>query len=167
MATTPAPPFSFLMRHPAHLVACGFGSGLAPVAPGTAGTLFAWISYPLLRTIIPEDAAFAVFLLLAFVLGINCCQITGRNLGVIDHGSIVWDEVVPFWGVLLITPAGWHWQLAAFIGFRCFDILKPAPAGFFDREVKNGFGVMMDDVIAAAYTLLTLALVKALAEGLM
>lgn len=161
---SPPPPFSFLLRHPAHLIACGFGSGLAPVASGTFGTLFAWLSYPLLRNLLPDDVAFAVFLLLAFVLGVTACQITGRNLGVVDHGAIVWDEIVPFWAVLLLTPEGLLWQLAAFLWFRFYDIVKPAPANWFDRKVKNGFGVMMDDVVAAAYTVLTLALFKSLVE---
>jgi phosphatidylglycerophosphatase A len=164
MAKAPAPPFAFLLRHPAHLVACGFGSGLSPFAPGTAGTLFAWLSYPFLRSMLPDDFAFAVFLALAFVLGVTACQITGRALGVVDHGSIVWDEIVPFWAVLLMTPDTLMWQFAAFIWFRFYDITKPAPADYFDQKVKNGLGVMMDDVIAAAYTVLTLALFKVLVE---
>lgn len=159
-AKSPAPPLSFLLRHPAHLVACGFGSGLSPWASGTAGTLFAWLTYPFLRGLLPDDFAFAVFLLLAFVLGVTACQITGRALGVTDHGSIVWDEIVPFWLVLLLTPDTFYWQLAAFMLFRYFDITKPQPARYFDVHVKNGFGVMADDLVAAGYTLLCLALLK-------
>lgn len=166
MAKAPAPPFGFLLRHPAHLIACGFGSGLAPFAPGTFGTLFAWLTYASLRNVFPGDIQFAVFLLLAFTLGVTACQITGRNLGVIDHGSIVWDEIVPFWAVLLIAPDTLLWQLAAFVWFRVYDITKPAPARYFDTQVKNGFGVMMDDVVAAGYTVLTLALLVALVERL-
>ena len=128
MAKAPPPPASFLLRHPAHLIACGFGSGLSPFAPGTAGTLFAWMSYPLLRLLFPADSEFAVFLLLCFALGVTACHITGRALGVVDHGSIVWDEIVPFWAVLLLTPAGLLWQLAAFLWFRFYDIVKPPPA---------------------------------------
>lgn len=158
------PPFAFLWRHPAHLVACGFGSGLAPVASGTFGTLFAWLTYPLLRGLLPGDMAFAVFLLLAFVLGVTACQITGRALGVTDHGSIVWDEIVPFWAVLMMTPDTLLWQCAAFLWFRFYDIVKPPPANYFDKQVKNGLGVMMDDVIAGAYTVLTLALFLMLVE---
>ena len=159
-----SPPISFLMRHPAHVIACGFGSGLAPFAAGTFGTLFAWASYPLLRDFYPGDLEFAVFAVLCFFMGVGACQVTGRNLGVIDHGSIVWDEIVPFWLVLLLTPSGWLWQLAAFFWFRFYDIVKPAPASYFDAHVKNGFGVMMDDLVAAAYTVLTLAIFKALLE---
>ncbi|HLA35824.1 MAG TPA: phosphatidylglycerophosphatase A [Rhodocyclaceae bacterium] len=155
-----APPLKFLLRHPAHLIACGFGSGLSPFAPGTAGTAFAWLTYPLLRGYLESDLSFGIFLVLAFILGVAACQITGRALGVVDHGSIVWDEIVPFWTVLLFAPIGFFWQIAAFLGFRFYDIVKPQPAKYFDTRVKNGFGVMMDDLVAAGYTILTLALIK-------
>ncbi len=157
----PAPPIKFLFHHPAHLIACGFGSGLSRWAPGTAGTLFAWATYGFLRSWMPEDLGFAIFLVLALVTGFSACQITGRALGVVDHGSIVWDEIVPFWGVLLLTPDSLLWQLGAFLWFRVYDITKPYPASYFDTKVKNGFGVMMDDVIAAGYTVLTIAVFKA------
>ena len=176
MAKAPPPPLGFLLRHPAHLVACGFGSGLSVFAPGTAGTVFAWATYPLLRLGMPGDLHFLVFLVLMFALGIHACQVTGRALGVVDHGAIVWDEIVPFWGVLLLAPqamvetphgamlsvSGLIWQTAAFFLFRFFDIVKPPPASYFDRQVKNGFGVMMDDLVAAGYTVLALAVAKAL-----
>jgi phosphatidylglycerophosphatase A len=161
MARTPPPSAAFLLSHPAHLIACGFGSGLSPIAPGTAGSLFAWLSYAPLRMLFPADAACAVFLLLAFALGVSACQITGRALGEADHRSIVWDEIVPFWGVLMMTPADWRWQLVAFVCFRCYDIIKPPPASHFDAKMKNGLGVMMDDLIAAAYTVFSLAVIKA------
>lgn len=165
MARLPPPSLRFLLSHPAHVVACGFGSGLSPLAPGTVGTLFAWLSYPVLRSVFPDDLGCAIFLLLAFALGVSACSIAGRNLGVVDHGAIVWDEIVPFWAVLLLTPESWLWQLAAFVWFRIYDIAKPPPARYFDRQVKNGFGVMMDDVVAAGYTVLTLALFKSAGEG--
>ena len=166
MAKLPPPPLKFLFHHPAHFIACGMGSGLSPFAPGTAGTAFAWLTYPLLRVYLDSDPGLAIFLLLAFVVGVAACQITGRALGVVDHGAIVWDEIVPFWGVLLLTPPEFLWQLAAFLWFRFYDILKPQPARFFDTQVKNGFGVMMDDVIAAGYTVLTLAVIKAVLDPL-
>lgn len=153
------PGVRFLFAHPAHLVACGFGSGLSPFASGTVGTLFAWASFPLLRHGM-SDAAFGVFLVAAFLFGVYAAQRTGRALGVVDHGAIVWDEIVPFWMVLLLTPEGWLWQTAAFFLFRFFDIVKPAPANYFDEQVKNGFGVMTDDLVAGLYTLLVLALAK-------
>jgi len=161
---SPAPSGRFLFTHPAHFIACGMGSGLSPVAPGTAGTLLAWALYPLLRPQFDGDGGFSLFLLLAFLYGIVACGRTGRDLGVADHGAIVWDEIVPFWAVLLMTPPGWLWQLAAFLCFRFFDILKPRPADWFDAKVKNGFGVMMDDLVAAGYTVLTLALIKVLVD---
>jgi phosphatidylglycerophosphatase A len=166
MAKLPPPPVSFLLRHPAHLIACGLGSGLSPFAPGTAGTLFAWLSYPLLRHWFPDDLWFGGFLLMMFAVGIPACHLTGQKLGVVDHGAIVWDEIVPFWAVLMFTPYTGLWQLAAFLWFRFYDIVKLPPAGFFDRQVKNGFGVMMDDLMAAGHTVLTLALFKVVVERL-
>ncbi|MBA3998304.1 MAG: phosphatidylglycerophosphatase A [Candidatus Accumulibacter sp.] len=156
MAKASPPSLSFLFAHPAHLVACGFGSGLSPFAPGTVGTLFAWASFPLLRPWM-NDFELLGFLLICFVGGVLAAHRTGADLGVVDHGSIVWDEIVPFWLVLVFCPAGWLWQTAAFFLFRFFDIVKPQPARYFDERVKNGFGVMADDVIAAGYTILVLA----------
>lgn len=153
------PNLRFLFSHPAHFIACGLGSGLSPFAPGTAGTLAAWLMFPLLRPHFSE-AGFLVFLAVAFIVGIFTAGRTGRDLGVADHGSIVWDEIVPFWLVLFMTPAGFLWQLAAFFWFRFFDVTKPQPARWIDGHVKNGFGVMLDDVVAAFYTLLVLALFK-------
>lgn len=150
------PNLRFLLAHPAHLLACGLGSGLSPIVPGTAGTLFAWLLYPLIKPHF-SDFAFLAFLVLGFVIGVFACERTGRDLGVADHGAIVWDEIVPFWLVLLFTPAGWLWQTVAFVLFRFFDIVKPQPARWIDGNVKSGLGVMLDDVFAALYTLLILA----------
>ena len=153
------PSLRFLMAHPAHFVALGCGSGLSMWAPGTVGTLFAWLTFVLMRPHL-ADGPFLAVLALAFVVGVGAIQRTGQALGEPDHGSIVWDEIVPFWFVLLLTPAGFWWQLAAFLLFRLFDISKPQPARWFDRNMKNGLGVMLDDVMAAGYTLLCLALLK-------
>ena len=174
------PNLRFLFAHPAHLVACGFGSGLTVVAPGTAGTLFAWLTYPLLRLAYPADGNFGLFLGFMAVFGTWCVHVTGKHLGEADHGAIVWDEILPFWATLMLvppallatphgmlfSPAGLAWQAAAFGLFRLFDITKPPPASFFDRRVKNGFGVMMDDVVAAGYTLLALAGARLVLERL-
>ncbi len=153
----PAPDGKFLFAHPSHLIACGFGSGLSPWAPGTVGTLFAWMSYLVIK---PQfsDGAFLVFLALCFALGVLACHRTGRDLGVADHGSIVWDEIVPFWLVLMFTPPGLVWQGFAFLLFRFFDIVKPYPANRIDAGMKNGLGVMLDDVVAAGYSILGIAL---------
>jgi phosphatidylglycerophosphatase A len=162
----PPPPWAFLFRSPHHFFACGLGSGLSPWASGTAGTLFAWLVYPLLRQPLPGDLPFALFLAAALAYGVLACDRTGRALGVADHGAIVWDEIVPFWCVLFLAPAGLLWQCAAFFLFRFFDIIKPPPARWFDLKMKNGFGVMMDDVVAAAYTLLALQAARLALPGL-
>ena len=145
-----------LLCHPVHLVSLGFGSGLSPFAPGTMGTLAAWLLYPLLRTPLP-DMAFLVLLLVCFVAGIYATHRTGKVLGVPDHGAIVWDEMVAMWLILFFTPSGLIWQAIAVALFRLFDILKPPPIRQADSRFKNGFGVMLDDLLAAAYALLALA----------
>lgn len=154
-----APPLRFLFSHPAHFIACGCGSGLSPWAPGTAGTLFAWLSYLLIRPCFSE-AQFGLLLVMAYLLGIWCVHLSGRDLAEPDHGSIVWDEIVPFWLILFMAPDGWLWQWFAFALFRLFDIIKLPPANWFDEKMKNGFGVMADDLAAAFHTLLVMAGVK-------
>ncbi len=104
------------------------------------------------------------FLFVCFFGGIIVVHRTGVDLGVTDHGSIVWDEIVPFWLVLLFCPMHWMWQSTALVLFRLFDITKPQPARYFDQQVKNGFGVMCDDLVAAAYTLLALAILRFVLE---
>jgi len=159
LAKSTPPSLRFLFAHPAHFIALGCGSGLSRWAPGTVGTLFALLSYPLIRPWFSE-MQFLLLLAVAYLAGIACIQITGQRLGEPDHGSIVWDEIVPFWGVLLMIPASWSWHLAAFLLFRLFDIVKLPPANWFDKNLKNGFGVMADDLCAAFHTLLVLALIK-------
>lgn len=156
---TRRPSLRFLLAHPAHFFALGCGSGLAPIAPGTFGTLFAWASFILFRPYFSE-LQFLFLLAVAYIAGIWFIDRTGHALGDPDHGAIVWDEIVPFWLVLLLLPEDWLPQAAAFLLFRFYDITKPQPARYFDEHVKNGFGVMADDLIAAGYTLLTLALAK-------
>jgi phosphatidylglycerophosphatase A len=154
------PDARFLFSHPAHLIALGFGSGLPSKAPGTFGTLFGWATYVLLA---PRLAAtgWAIVLVGGFALGCWVCTRTGRDLGVADHGGMVWDEIIAIWLVLLFTPWGPVWQAIAFGIFRFFDIVKPPPIRRFERRFKTGawagFGVMGDDLIAAFYSLVTLA----------
>ena len=154
------PTLRFLLAHPLHLIALGFGSGLSPFAPGTFGTLFAWATFRALDATLPAST-FLLLILISFVLGIVAIEKTGAALGEIDHGSIVWDEIVPFWAVLwmLSQVMGDNilWQGIAFALFRFYDIKKPWPASYYDRKVKNGYGVMMDDLIAALYTVISLA----------
>ena len=153
-----------MLRHPAHVVALGAGAGLAPIAPGTAGTLLAFPLYSALAYVCPPAMQLAA-ISGGFLLGVWACGATGRALGVADHGAMVWDEIVAFALVLVFTPAGWAWLAAAFVLFRFFDIVKPPPIRYFDRKLKNGFGVMFDDLLAAFYTLLVLAVAKAVAGG--
>jgi phosphatidylglycerophosphatase A len=158
-AATPQPTVQFMLRHSAHIIAFSGGAGLVPVAPGTFGTLLAFPIYDWLSSRL-GDWSFIALLVGLFALGIWACGRTGRALGVPDHGALVWDETIAFLLVLFFTPAGWGWQVAAFFLFRFFDIAKPAPIRAFDRKWKNGFGVMFDDVLAAGYTLLVLAIIK-------
>jgi len=158
-----SPSWRFVLRHPAHLLAFGFGAGLVPGAPGTAGTLLAlplfWLAQPRLAAV-----EFLLLLAIMFVAGVWACEKTGRALGMPDHGGMVWDEIVAFLLVLFFTPDSMYWQAFAFLLFRLFDILKPPPIRYFDQTLKGGFGVMFDDIIAAFYTLLVLAVAKALLE---
>jgi phosphatidylglycerophosphatase A len=155
------PDWRFLFSHPAHLLAFGFGSGLARKAPGTFGTLAAFPLYWLLAPLLSDDL-FILMLVLAFTLGVWICGITGKAMGVADYGGIVWDEIVAMMLVLFFTPSGWYWSLLAFVLFRFFDILKPPPIRYFDSNWHSGLGVMFDDLLAAGYSLLCLALVKSI-----
>jgi phosphatidylglycerophosphatase A len=153
------PDWRFLFSHPAHLLAFGFGSGLARKAPGTFGTL---VAFPMYWYLAPRltDAVFLLVLVWAFAIGVRVCDITGKALGVADYGGIVWDEIVAFTLVLFFTPPGWYWSLLSFVLFRFFDIVKPPPIRYFDSNWHGGLGVMFDDLLAAGYSLLCLALVK-------
>lgn len=154
--TTSRPDFRFLFAHPAHLVAFGFGSGLAPRAPGTVGTLLGLPLFWAVVAVAPDRPNQLILLIAAFLFGVWACARTGRALGVPDHGGIVWDEIVAFALVLLFTPPAWAWVAVAFALFRLFDILKPWPIRLADRRLKNGFGVMFDDLLAALYAIAAL-----------
>lgn len=156
---------AFLLAHPAHLVALGFGSGLSPAAPGTVGTLWAWITFLMLQLwLLPLGIGLVIAA--SIPLGWWACTVTARHLGVADPGCIVWDEVVAFWLVLwLAMPMGLWGQVAAFALFRFFDAAKPGPVGWADRHFKGpgwrgGFGILADDAVAAFCTLFVLALWK-------
>lgn len=150
------PSWRFVLRHPAHFIAFGGGVGLIPFAPGTFGTLLA---FPLFYGLQPllEPWTLLVIIIALFWLGTWACAVAGRALGAADHGGMVWDEVVAFLLVLFFTPVTGYWQAFAFLLFRLFDIFKPPPIRYYDRMLKNGFGVMWDDLLAAGYTLLMLA----------
>ena len=146
----------FLFSHPAHFLALGFGAGLSPVAPGTVGTLVGLPLAALLRAY-TGDTGYLIALALGFAVGVWAADRTGRDLGVADHGAIVWDEIVAFVLVLFFVGADAVRQAFAFLLFRVFDIVKPPPARLIDREWHHGFGVMADDIVAAFYALLVMA----------
>lgn len=156
-AAVAVPTFNFMKPRLSRWVALGAGSGLSPVSPGTVGTLWAWVAFLLLDPLLGEGG-WALVLPLAFALGVWACERTGRDLGVPDHGAMVWDEVVAFWLVLWIVPDTAASQWVAFLLFRFFDIVKPVPIRTLERAVKGGLGVMLDDLLAAGYTLLVIAL---------
>jgi phosphatidylglycerophosphatase A len=157
-ARTAYPPLSWVCRDPGRLIAFGFGSGLIRPASGTWGTLLAWAIW-VAAAPTASDWAIGAFLALAFLYGCWACHRVGRELQQSDHVGMVWDEMVAFWLVLWLTPAGWLPQALAFVLFRTFDIVKPPPIKFFDAHIKGGFGVMWDDIVAAGYALLVMALV--------
>ncbi len=152
MASLPSPQW----RNPVHLLAFGFGSGAATKAPGTWGTLAAVVPYLALAQL--PLLAYLSVVLLAFIAGVYICGRTAADLGVHDHGGIVWDEFVGLWISLIALPAGWPWLVAGFVLFRIFDIAKPWPIGWADRRVSGGLGIMLDDVLAGFYTLFILQL---------
>ena len=162
---------AFLLAHPGHFIALGFGSGLSRIAPGTAGTLWAWMAFAALQLwLSPVQMGWVVAL--SFPVGWWACSVCARDMRVRDPGSIVWDEVAAFWLVLwLLLPASLLAQIIAFALFRFFDAVKPGPVGWADRLfhgvdvardpqgwAKAGLGIMLDDLVAAACTLLVIAL---------
>lgn len=158
--TTSWPTTAWVFGHPARWLAFGLGSGLIRPAPGTWGTLAGWALWAWLA---PAGwAAGGAVLLAGFLLGCWACHRTGVELGQPDHGGMVWDEFVGIWLVLWLLPGffevNWLAQVWAVVLFRFFDILKPYPIRVFDRRLKNGFGCMLDDVLAALFAVLVLAL---------
>jgi phosphatidylglycerophosphatase A len=146
-------PVGFLKK-PANFAAFGFGSGCAPKAPGTAGTVVAVLLYLPLQYL--PVYLYVLMLFLTFVLGVWLCGKASRELGVHDHGGIVWDEFVGYWITMFMAPSGWGWILFGFVLFRLFDIWKPQPIRYVDRHMHGGLGIMIDDVLAGIYALLVL-----------
>lgn len=140
-----------LLRQPIHGLAFGFGSGLSPKAPGTAGTVMAIPLYLLFEGL--PLLHYSVLLVVTFLLGVYLCHKTAEDLGVHDHPGIVWDEFVGYWITMFAAPAGWLWILIGFVLFRLFDILKPWPISWCDKHVDGGFGIMIDDVLAGLMAL--------------
>ncbi|MCX7141036.1 MAG: phosphatidylglycerophosphatase A [Proteobacteria bacterium] len=156
------PTAGFMLAHPARIIALGFGTGLSPFAPGTVGTL---LGFPIYWFASPQLAPYGPLGMLAFVgltflIGVWACARTGRDLGIADHSGMNWDEIVAFQLILMLTPEAWQWQAFAFFGFRFFDVVKPPPIRQVDARLKGGLGVMLDDILAAFYTLLAMAVCK-------
>ncbi len=141
-------PLAALVRGPADFLALGAGSGLAPRAPGTFGTV---VGIPVLLLMPQAPAGYAVVLIALFALGVWCCDVCARNLGVHDHPAIVFDEVVGYLVTMAAAPRTLGWIVVGFALFRLFDILKPWPIGPIDRRVAGGFGIMADDVLAGIF----------------
>lgn len=165
------PTARFLLAHPAHFIALGAGSGLSRIAPGTSGTLWAWVAFIALSPWM-TDLAWGVLIAASLPVGWWASTVTARHMGVLDPGSIVWDEIAAFWLVLwLVMPTGLVGQVLAFGLFRFFDAVKPGPVGWADALFhgvnprtdrhawhKAGFGIMLDDLVAAGCTVLVIAL---------
>lgn len=137
------------LYNPIHLLAFGFGSGLAPKAPGTAGTLVAILPFYFLSQL--NLNVYILLLFIAIVVGVYICHKTSEDLGVHDHSGIVWDEFCGFWLTMIAIPVSLMTVILGFVLFRIFDIVKPWPINWLDKKVKGGFGIMIDDLIAAIY----------------
>lgn len=146
---TISPDRRFLLSHPAHFLALGFGAGLSPKAPGTVGTL---VAFPLFWLLL-ESSLYWIWVVIFLLVGVWACGVAGKALGVHDHGGIVWDEVAAFLMVLPFAPPSLVGFALAFALFRLFDIWKPFPIGWLDARMKGGLGVMLDDVLAAGYSI--------------
>jgi phosphatidylglycerophosphatase A len=153
---TVSPTFKELLRNPVHFLAFGFGSGLFPKAPGTAGTLLgilAWIFLVKLSLV-----TYIIIIVIAALAGIYFCGKTARDLNVHDHSGIVWDEIVGIWFAMILVPVTWGWILVSFLLFRFLDILKPWPISWIDKNISGGIGIMADDLLAGGFTAIVLYL---------
>jgi phosphatidylglycerophosphatase A len=157
------PTWRFMLSHPAHWIALGFGSGLSPVAPGTAGTLWAWLAYLMLQHWL-DPPAIGWLIAASLAIGWWACTVTAEHMRVLDPGSIVWDEVIAFWIVLwLVMPTGFWGQFIAFVLFRLFDAVKPGPVAWADDLFhgfgwRGGFGIIFDDLVAAFCALVVISI---------
>jgi phosphatidylglycerophosphatase A len=138
-----------VMRDPVHFLAFGFGAGLAPVAPGTFGTL---VAVPLELLLRPLGLGVRIAAVVAVCLvGVWLCGESARRLDTHDHPGIVWDEIAGYLLAMLAAPPGWPWILAGFLLFRLFDILKPWPIRELDHGIGGGTGIMLDDIVAGLF----------------
>lgn len=152
------PAFSELMKHPFLMLGFGFGSGLLPKGPGTAGTALGLVLY--VPILLWSEVAAWIVLIAGLFAGSYICGKSSEYMQVHDHGGIVWDEFVGIWLILLVLPVqNWQYWLLAFVVFRVFDIFKPWPIKTVDEKVSGGFGIMLDDVLAAMYSIFVIWIV--------
>jgi phosphatidylglycerophosphatase A len=156
--STPRPNVKFLLAHPAHFIALSFGAGLAPRAAGTFGSLMA---FPLYWSLAPflHPLVIAFLAIPGFLLGVWACGVTARNMGVKDPNAICWDETICLLPILALAHSSLALQVFAFFVFRLFDVWKPYPISLIDKHVEGGFGIMLDDAIAALYTYVAVGVV--------
>ncbi len=147
------PKISWVFYNFERLLAFGFGSGLIRLMPGTCGTLFAWFIWFLVISLIPTTWI-SILLIFSFIYGCKICQDVSNALQTVDHIGIVWDEMVSFWIVLHLIQDNFIFHIIGFFLFRLFDSVKPQPIKFFDKNIKTGFGIMLDDLLAALYSIM-------------
>ena len=141
--------FKELIKRPVCFIGLGFGSGLAPIAPGTFGTLAAIPIYLLMQNL--SLVTYLILTFVGFTLGVWICERSAEWLGREDPGAVVWDEIVGYLITMIAAPTGWLWILTGFVLFRFFDIVKPWPISIADKEIHGGLGIMVDDVIAGIF----------------
>ncbi len=146
-----------LLLNPIHFLSLGFGSGLSPKMPGTMGSLAGLSLYLLLPEL--DWRLYLGIVIIAFLIGIYLCASTAKALNTHDHPAIVWDEIVGVWITLFMVPKEWLWIMLGFILFRGFDILKPGPIAWLDRRLQGGTGIMLDDVVAAIFSLIIIQVI--------
>ena len=151
---TVSPTFRQLLRNPVHFLAFGFGSGLFAKAPGTAGTLLGILAWMFLVKL--SLVTYTIVIVIAALAGIYFCGKTARDLNVHDHSGIVWDEIVGIWLAMILVPVTWGWVFVGFLLFRFFDILKPWPISWIDKNISGGIGIMADDLLAGGFTAIVL-----------
>ena len=151
---TVSPTFRQLLRNPVHFLAFGFGSGLFAKAPGTAGTLLGILAWMFLVNL--SLVTYIIVIVIAALAGIYFCGKTARDLNVHDHSGIVWDEIVGIWLAMILVPVTWGWIFVSFLLFRFFDILKPWPISWIDKNISGGIGIMADDLLAGGFTAIVL-----------
>ena len=151
---TVSPTFRQLLGNPVHFLAFGFGSGLFTKAPGTAGTLLGILAWMFLVKL--SLVTYTIVIVIAALAGIYFCGKTACDLNVHDHSGIVWDEIVGIWLAMILVPVTWGWVFVGFLLFRFFDILKPWPISWIDKNISGGIGIMADDLLAGGFTAINL-----------